>query len=515
MNLETLIGNKQAGKPKVAICALTYGSYSHLAEKCLKSIVTNCNKDYYALIVGANEVDKATYRYLKKLYEEKQIDELYISPENINKCGMMRIMFRDIQSEYIWWFDDDSYIIDNNALSERLKIAESAPENTAIWGHMFYFGNETDFSYGTDVSGFVKMAPWYERKEPPSWNPGGKGEVNFEGKGTGDGRWFFITGGNWFIRAKAIKDLGWPDTRLIKRNDDVFLCEALRQKGLDMQDIGPLGVAINTEPRRGDGEDIHTMVKQMGAASDCKGCIYIPTFKDTHLLEENYSNRPELRDHLDIVVFDDNYNDKESYKVKMLCQKNQWIYKKHSRNRHGDWEEEYHDLSGYNHFIWDSMTSLAHEYDYVIKMDTDAYVINADFYKEFEGLLFNQIAIAGTPEYRPSNDVVGFWNIAMQKGYQYKQENFCMHMQGGIYGISKKALLKLREMGFLHGQHFGFAEDCYISYSCRLLGIDFYTTKATGSWFRAYRPELETIQYLKAIHPLTKEEWTGFSYSVC
>jgi hypothetical protein len=50
---------------------------------------------------------------------------------------------------------------------------------------------------------------------------------------------------------------------LVKRNDDVFLGEAIRQQGWEFQDIGSLGVEINTEPRRGDGEDQGTMVRQM------------------------------------------------------------------------------------------------------------------------------------------------------------------------------------------------------------------------------------------------------------
>jgi hypothetical protein len=37
--------------------------------------------------------------------------------------------------------------------------------------HVWFFGNVKDFNYGTDVVGFVKRAPWYRGKEPPSWEP--------------------------------------------------------------------------------------------------------------------------------------------------------------------------------------------------------------------------------------------------------------------------------------------------------------------------------------------------------
>jgi GT2 family glycosyltransferase len=134
-----------------------------------------------------------------------------------------------------------------------------------MWGHVFFFGSEGDFNYGTDVVGWVKRAPWYRGMEPPSWTPGGKGETDFQGKGTGDGRWFFVTGGCWFIRTRALRELGWPDEGLVKRNDDVLLCEALRQQGWEFHDIGPCAAEINTEPRRGGGEDQATMERQMSA----------------------------------------------------------------------------------------------------------------------------------------------------------------------------------------------------------------------------------------------------------
>jgi GT2 family glycosyltransferase len=176
---------------------------------------------------------------------------------------MMRKMFDGIDSEFVWWFDDDSRITAPEALPDRLRLARQSPERQVMWGHVFYFGDESDFSYGTDVTGFVRRAPWYRGLEPPSWVRGGKGEVDFEGRGTGDGRWFFVTGGCWFMRTQAIRALDWPDVSLVKRNDDVFLGEAIRQQGWEIRDIGSLGVDINTEPRRGEGEDRGTMERQM------------------------------------------------------------------------------------------------------------------------------------------------------------------------------------------------------------------------------------------------------------
>ncbi len=250
--------------PPVTICVLTYGPYLELAKRVIDSVRTHCGRSQYVLIVGANAVESKTHAYLEMLRADHVIDHFIVSERNLNKCPMMAQIFKKVETEFIWWFDDDSYIICSDALSRRLQVARSAPPHYVMWGHVFYFSNAEDFSYRTDVVGYVKRAPWFRGKEPPSWMPGGKDEFDFQGTGRGDGRWFFPTGGCWFVRTSAIRTLDWPDATLVKRNDDVFLAEAIRQQGWEFIDIGPCGVAINTEARRGEGEDRTTMEYQIG-----------------------------------------------------------------------------------------------------------------------------------------------------------------------------------------------------------------------------------------------------------
>jgi GT2 family glycosyltransferase len=97
---------------------------------------------------------------------------------------------------------------------------------------------------------FVRSAPWYRGLPPPSWRAGGKGEFNFAGLGQGDGRWLFILGGCWLIRTSALRQLDWPDPRLVRLGDDVFLGEAIRQQNWTLGNLGTPHVALNTEPRR-------------------------------------------------------------------------------------------------------------------------------------------------------------------------------------------------------------------------------------------------------------------------
>jgi hypothetical protein len=237
----------------VSICVLTYGDYPELACRSIESIRRHCPRPRYQLVVGGNAIGERTRAHLETIHMGGGIDELILSPVNLNQCPMMRRMFQKVESEFIWWFDDDSYITEPGALNHWLTAARGAPEHTVMWGpaamcdHPLGFAPELD-----DVVGFVRRAAWYRGLPPPTWKLGGKGEFNFEGRGTGDGRWFFIVGGCWLMRAVAIRALDWPDRRLIKMGNDVFLGEAIRQHGWEIENIGSPGVAVNTEPRRGD-----------------------------------------------------------------------------------------------------------------------------------------------------------------------------------------------------------------------------------------------------------------------
>jgi hypothetical protein len=234
---------------------LAFGDHSRLARRCLESIQRNCERSLCRLIVGANEVGQKTRAYLEELQQEGAIDRLYLSRRNLNKCPMMRRMFAGVDTEFIWWFDDDSYVKHPQALRWHLRLARHSPATTVMWGRAAQCLHSFQFINLEDAASFVRQAKWYGGLTPPSWAPGGKGEFNFEGHGTGDGRWRFITGGCWWIRTRTIRALDWPDRRLIKLGDDVLLGEAIRQQGWNIGDTGGAGVAINTRPRRGsDGK---------------------------------------------------------------------------------------------------------------------------------------------------------------------------------------------------------------------------------------------------------------------
>jgi hypothetical protein len=237
--------------PEVTICVLTYGDHLRLARRVVESIGDSCPRSGYVLVVGANAVSEETRTYLEARRAAGEIDHLIRSQVNLNKCPMMRRMFERVTTEFIWWFDDDSYVTARGALAQWLEAARTASVSTVMWGEVNRCQRSTDFTDLQDVVGFVRHARWYRGLPPPSWRPGGKGEFNFENRGSGDGRWDFVVGGCWMIRTSAVRALDWPDRRLVKLGDDVFLGEAIRQQGWQLGNIGTPGVAINTEPRRG------------------------------------------------------------------------------------------------------------------------------------------------------------------------------------------------------------------------------------------------------------------------
>jgi GT2 family glycosyltransferase len=203
------------------------------------------------LIVGANAAGSETLEYLRGLELEGAIDRLLVSTMNLHKAPMMRRMLMGVDTRLIWWFDDDSYVVEDGAMGEWLKRVKAAPPTTVLWGQGAECGEPADFTTLDDVPAFVRSAEWYRGLPLPSWRPGGKGEFNFAGRGTGDGRWIFVLGGCWMIRARTIRALDWPDRRLVRLGDDVLLGEAIRQRGWSIENIGAPGVRLDTEPRRG------------------------------------------------------------------------------------------------------------------------------------------------------------------------------------------------------------------------------------------------------------------------
>ena len=149
---------------KVTICVLLYGDYLHLAMRCLRSITRTCPREMYELRVGCNACSVNTMNFVNEMVRAGEIDDLYVATKNINKCPMMRRMFKDLKTEWVWWFDDDSHIEANDALQQRLSRVLTDKGTIDMYGHVFFFGSSNDFDYGLDIVSWIKKQEWYQGK---------------------------------------------------------------------------------------------------------------------------------------------------------------------------------------------------------------------------------------------------------------------------------------------------------------------------------------------------------------
>jgi len=141
-----------------------YGPYPGLARQAIEPIITKCDKQQYQLFVACNACCDETLEYVNSI---DQIDRKFRSDLNINKCPMQRQMFDQVDTEFIWWFDDDSFIVDDDALSRRLAIADAAPLSTVLWGPIFYWNDQQGFNFGVDVVTWGRAQAWYSQEPIP------------------------------------------------------------------------------------------------------------------------------------------------------------------------------------------------------------------------------------------------------------------------------------------------------------------------------------------------------------
>jgi hypothetical protein len=262
---------RPAAPPATTICALTYGNHLPLIRLCLEGIRRHCRRADYRLVVGANEPSPRTLRYLLRLRREGFIDRLHLSPVNLNKLPMMRRMFQGgLDTEFVWWFDDDCHVTSRDALPRRLDFARASPPRTVAWGHRFFVNHEDEFDCGYDVRAWIRAARWFRGKPLPSWGrpwPAGHAALRETGREPADGRWYFLTGGSWFARVSALQELDWPDPRLVMQAEDILMGEAIRQQDWEIMDIGTCGVRMPPVPSRGQDKR-ETMLDQMARIAD-------------------------------------------------------------------------------------------------------------------------------------------------------------------------------------------------------------------------------------------------------
>lgn len=223
-------------KPSFTICALFFGDFPQLAERCLSSIL-RIPSDQYELRIGLNETSVATRNVISALLRDHSHYRYYESLENIHKYPLMRQMLHDplapITTPYTMWFDDDSFVKPKTDITLWLDELREKLADAVMVGRRFHIdaqGNQREW---------VQHQPWYTGKAVPR-------------------RFTFLTGGWWVLQSALLRRFNWPIPELDHRGGDVMLGELLRQQGLKVERFST-GVAINADddgkegnsPRRG------------------------------------------------------------------------------------------------------------------------------------------------------------------------------------------------------------------------------------------------------------------------
>lgn len=231
---------------RLTVCVLLYGDFVDLHRRCLNSIVSTVPGHRLDLRVACNQVCPPTMEYLRAL----PITKVYPDYGSRRKYTAMREMFWDsacpITTEWIVWFDDDSYARDGkwlHALDNML--ATIRPEHrVGMLGQKMYHPLQP--RSGSDPRQWFRAAPWFRGR--PFRDRFGRPAPNGNAI-------HFCTGGFFVLNASAMRNCDIPDSRL-NHNGDVALGEQLWQNGWELRQFNDNKQYVHTSahPRRGYSE---------------------------------------------------------------------------------------------------------------------------------------------------------------------------------------------------------------------------------------------------------------------
>jgi tetratricopeptide (TPR) repeat protein len=224
--------------PRATVCILTFGDYLPYFRRCLASVLRHTPAGRIELRLGFNAAPASLAYARGELPAEGGAAEdvplaggvrresyvsrggmtvrLWVSPANLYKWPMVRLMFHDVPltTDYAVWFDDDSFV------------------EEGWWETLCPL-----FDRGVDYIG----QPWWVNHLPgqedmlraQSWYRG----VPFEARDGRPGVWF-MTGGFLALRSERLREANFPDTERAWKGDtlkhhggDTLLGEIARQLG--------------------------------------------------------------------------------------------------------------------------------------------------------------------------------------------------------------------------------------------------------------------------------------------
>lgn len=224
---------------KFSVCVLTYGDYPGLARRCLGSIIESSPWRYVAdLRIGANNISDSTSAVLVKMLDSlagRVSIPVYsyaagLGGERVGKYPLMRRMLYDAGlplSDYVVWFDDDSFI--DPSLGE------------AWWRDLASFVDANDADM---VGSLYRLTGGYR----PSQADGIRNSRWYAGKEIGNP--LFATGGWWAARSSVLAAWDYPFPEIDHNGGDSILGQLIHQRGYKLCAY-KRGVYINWDGSRG------------------------------------------------------------------------------------------------------------------------------------------------------------------------------------------------------------------------------------------------------------------------
>lgn len=205
---------------RYTVFVLCSGDYPDLAKRCIGDIVRTMPRDRLDLRVAMSAVGNETKRYLNSL-TPGVITRLYDFPEGDKKYVVMRKMFNDpeypILTQYLVWFDDDTFVVDDSWPIELAKeIAANHLRQYRLYGFRYLHDPKSCADPENPLKWFKEAKWWRDRQlldNVPGWSSVSENGTIIP----------FAAGYFWALHADTMRFAQIPDERLNHNGGDITI----------------------------------------------------------------------------------------------------------------------------------------------------------------------------------------------------------------------------------------------------------------------------------------------------
>lgn len=238
---------------RVDICTIVFSSgassgldHFDMISRCLGSILESTDPHRFRLWIGCNNASGRVMELVEKLSQQPNVSFIVGKPvpdrnghAAFPKYPLMGRLFAKTRSQWLVWFDDDSFVTSPTWLQDLGRAVNANPD-------VAQFGKTADVPLMNPAPGWVESAAWFNPETIHETVKGPDGVIRV--------RCPFIVGGFYALRRDAMEKCRIPDPRLFHNSGDWTTGLALKHQGFKPMHY-TAGVAINTAPRRGIHED--------------------------------------------------------------------------------------------------------------------------------------------------------------------------------------------------------------------------------------------------------------------